>query len=511
MQPRVEIATGRLRGSREGGVCAFRSIPYAAPPQGALRLAPPAPIVSWTGERDATRFGPVPPQTDDPLSARLGLRAELPQSENCLSLNVFTPAPDDGRRPVLVWLPGGAFIHGTGAAPPTTGERLAARGDVVVVTINYRVGALGFLHLGAPGLDGRPVSNLGLLDQLAALRWVREHVAAFGGDPARVTVFGESAGAGSLVALLAMPAARGLFQRAIVQSAAPEGWLRAEEAERRGHKLLALLGLEGADPARLRDVPLDTLLAAQQRCAADGPYETGMLFAPVVDGETLPERPLDRIAAGAARDVELLIGTTLDEMALYRLQGGFPFTDEELPLVVGSQLPGDTSEGRSRAQVVIEGYRRLRAERGRGTGAPELFEAIQTDLSLRMPSTALAERHARHQPQTRVYLFDWPSPLEGGLGACHALDIPFTFGTLDLPGMREFAGDGPGARALAGHVMDAWCGFARCGDPGHPGIGAWPRYDRERRSTMVLGEKCGAVDAPYEAERALFEGVGWPA
>ncbi len=509
MEPRVETASGRLRGTREGGVCVFRSIPYAAPARGALRFAP-TPAPSWTGERDATRFGPIPPQTDDALSARLGLCAELPQSEDCLSLNVFTPAPDAGRRPVLVWLPGGAFIHGTGAAPPYRGERLAARGDVVVVTINYRVGALGFLHLGGSGLDGQPVSNPGLLDQLAALRWVREHAAELGGDADRITVFGESAGAGSLVALLAMPAARGLFRRAIVQSAAPEGWLRAEEAERRAHKLLGLLGLGDADPARLRDVPLDTLLDAQQRCAADGPYETGMLFAPVVDGTTLPERPLDRIAAGAASDVELMIGTTLDEMALYRLQGGFPFTDELLPAVVGSQLPGDTAEGRPRAEVVIEGYRRLRGEQGRGTIAPELFEAIQTDLSLRMPSTALAERHARHQPETRVYLFDWPSPLMGGLGACHALDIPFTFGTLDLPGMREFAGDGPAARVLAGHVMDAWCGFASHGDPSHPGIGSWPRYDRERRATMRLGEKCGVVDAPYEAERALFETLGWP-
>ena len=206
-----------------------------------------------------------------------------------------------------------------------------------------------------------------------------------------------------------------------------------------------------------------------------------------------------------------MIGTTLDEMRLYRLQGGFPFTDELLPAVVGSQLPGDDAQGRPRAEVVLETYRRLRGERGQGTTAPELFEAIQTDLSLRIPSTALAERHADHQPRTRVYLFDWPSPLEGDLGSCHALDIPFTFGTLDLPGIREFAGASAAAHELSHHLMDAWCAFAREGDPGHPGIGAWPAYEREHRSTMILGEKCGVREAPYEEERTLFAELGWPA
>lgn len=511
MEGSVETAAGRVRGMREEGVCAFRGIPYAAAPVGPRRFAPPAPVEPWIGERDATRFGPIPPQSDDPLSARLGLRADLPQSEDCLTLNVYTPATDAGRRPVMLWLPGGAFLYGTGAAPPYAGGRLARRGDVVVVTVNYRVGALGFLHLAELAPGAMPASNLGLLDQIAALGWVRDHIEAFGGDPARITVFGESAGAGSLVALLAMPAAHGLFGRAIVQSAAPEGWLRAEEATRRSHKLLGLLGLEASTVERLRSVPLAALLAAQQRCATDGPYETGMLFAPVADGDTLPDRPLASIAAGSARDVELMIGTTLDEMRLYRLQGGFPFTDEMLPAVIGSQLPGESARGRPRAEVVVEAYRRLRAERGQGTRAPELFEAIQTDLSLRIPSTALAERHSRHQPRTRVYLFDWASPLEGDLGACHALDVPFTFGTLDLPGVREFAGASAAAHALSHHMMDAWCAFARDGDPGHPGIGPWPPYERERRPTMILGERCGVMEAPYEEERALFEELGWPA
>jgi para-nitrobenzyl esterase len=511
MQPSVETASGRVQGVRQGEASVFRGIPYAAAPVGPRRFAPPASILPWAGVRDATRFGPIPPQSDDALSARLGLSADLPQSEDCLTLNVFTPAADSGRRPVMVWLPGGAFINGAAAAPPYAGDRLACAGDVVVVTVSYRVGALGFLHLAEIGAAaGMPASNLGLLDQIAALGWVRDHIGAFGGDPGRVAVFGESAGAGSLVALLAMPAARGLFGRAIVQSAAPEGWLRAEEATRRAHKLLGLLGLDASEAAGLRSLPLEALLDAQERCAADGPYETGMLFAPVVDGEALPDRPLSCIASGSAREVELMIGTTLDEMRLYRLQGGFPFTDELLPAVVASQLPGEDGQGRPRAGVVVEAYRRLRGARGQGTSAPELFEAIQTDLSLRMPSTALAERHARHQPATRVYLFDWPSPLEGDLGACHALDIPFTFGTLDLPGMREFAGAGPAARELSEHLRAAWCAFARCGDPGHPGIGPWPAYEPLHRSTMILGETCGIRESPYEDERVLFERIGWP-
>jgi para-nitrobenzyl esterase len=481
-------------------VLAFRGIPYAAPPVGPLRFAPPAEGSPWQGIRDATAFGPAAPQRPDPLVGRLGLLPDGPQSEDCLTLNVWTPALD-GRRPVLVWLHGGGFIGGTSGVPLYDGARLAREGDVVVVTVNYRVGALGFLYLGS----GR--ANFGLQDQLAALRFVARHAGAFGGDPGSVTVFGESAGAGSVCALLAMPAARGLFRRAIVQSAAPEGMLAPAQAAERTGKLLAKLGLEARDEARLRELPLAELLEAQEQTNAEGPHAKGLLFLPVVDGETLPVAPLEAAASGSAREVELLIGTTREEMHLYVLSGLADRIPEALlPRILAAQLAGEAGDPAAAAEGLVAGYRRLFAERGAEASPAELFYALQTDLGLRWPSHRLAARHAQHQPRTYAYLFSWRSPLEGGaLRACHALDLPFTFGTLGAPGMAEFAGAGPEAEALSASLRAAWVAFAGRGDPSHPGLGSWPAYAAPRFATMELGARCGVLEAPFAAESALWE------
>lgn len=507
MRVSVETGSGRLRGSREGGAAVFLGVPYAAPPLASLRWRPPQPVESWTDDREATRFGCVPPQSPDPVSAALGLEPEQPHSEDCLTLNVFTPACDEQRRPVLVWLPGGAFISGGAGAAVYDGRRLALRGDVVVVTVNYRVGALGFLHLG-PGAEA---CNFGLQDQLAALAWVQREIERFGGDPECVTVFGESAGAGSVVSLLTMPAARGLFHRAIVQSAAPDGMITPDDAEDRAERLLTKLGVGREDRAGLEGVGVEALLAAQQELLGEAVWKTGMLFAPVIDGELLPRRPLEAIAAGAAREVELLIGTTRDEMRLY-VGGPFePPNEEAACAMLAAQLPGgpDPEEAARLLAVTRAG----REERGETSEALDVYYAAQTDLYLRVPAMRLAEGHAERQPGTFMYSFEWPSPADGGIrGACHAIDLAFTFGNLDAPRIAGFAGAGPEAERLAGHVMDAWCAFARGGRPGHAGIGAWPPYEPTRRSTMVLGERCGIAGAPFEAERLawleLFERSG---
>lgn len=503
---RVETRAGLLRGRVEQGVAVFRGIPYARPPVGELRLRPPQPAASWRGERDATRPGAAPPQRPDPLAAALGLQGRGVCGEDCLSLDVWTPGRDARRRPVLVWLPGGAFVNGDAAAPLYDGRRLAARGDAVVVSVGYRVGALGFLGLGA----GESGANFGLQDQLAALRWVRDEIAGFGGDPGNVTVFGESAGAGSLLALLAMPRSRGLLRRAIVQSAAPEGVIDAAEAARRAERLLAKLGLAAGDAEGLRAAPVEKILDAQQALAGEEVWETGMLFAPVVDGDLLPQRPLRALCDGAARDVELLIGSTRDEMRLY---AGAPFEPREdgpLRALVAAQLPGEADTRGARAAALVEAYRGARRARGEPAAPADLFWAILTDLHLRVPATRLAAGHARHQPQTRMYLFCWESPGRGGvLGSCHALDLPFTFGNLDAPGMTGFAGTGQEPERLAANLMQAWLLFARRGDPAHAGIGPWPVYETHRRVTMELGRRCGAREAPREAERAAWE-EAWP-
>ena len=436
----------------------------------------------------------------------LGLLGDHELSEDCLSLNVWTPGLDDARRPVLVWIPGGAFMNGAGAAPVYDGARLAARGDVVVVTVSYRVGALGFLALdGLPAGSGLAGANFGLLDQVAALRLVRDEIARFGGDPERVTVFGASAGAGSICALLAMPAARGLFGRAIVQSAAVDGFISAGAAHERTLKVLAKLGIPPSEPQRLRAASVDARL--RPKALAEGPYTAAMFFVPVVDGVTLPRFPLEAVAAGEASAVELVIGTTRDEMQLFsRALGTGAMPEDRLLRIAGRRAPGVAEDGRANGAVLLEAYRDARAARGEPLAPPDLYHALETDYRMRLPTIRLAEAQSRHQPRTYMYLFTWVSPrYDGALGSCHALDIPFTFGTLDAPRMPEFAGGGDAARALSDRVIDGWTAFARSGAPTHQGIGPWDPYDVERRATMILGPECGQQDAPRDAERAALE------
>jgi len=510
MREVVETRAGVLRGAREGGLCVFRGVRYAAAPAGALRFAAPRAAPAWQGTRDALVPAPIPPQRVDPLSRRLGILGDQAQGEDCLALDLWTPGCDGARRPVLVWIPGGAFATGAGSSPLYDGARLARRGDAVVAALSYRVGALGFLAHPALGPGS---ANRGLQDQIAALGWLRENAAAFGGDPERIAVFGESAGAGSIVALLAMPAARGLFQRAIAQSAAPDGMIGADEAQCRAGLLLDRLGVAGAQPdelaKRLAELPLGALLDAQQACIEAGPHPKGMFFLPVIDGELLPERPLDAIARGSAREVALVIGTTRDEMKLFQLAqpAGAAMPEALVERILEAQVPGTARDGRARAAVLVEAYRGLLARRGVPVSGAELFSAIQTDLSLAWPSAQLAAAQAAQQPQTYLYLFSWESPLEGGrLGACHALDLPFTFGTLELPGARELAGADAAARRLSEQLMDAWLAFARSGDPSHPGIGRWPACSGPELATFELGARCGVLppDSPLLAGRAIW-------
>lgn len=505
MGERLETALGTLRGARERGVRVFRGIPFAAPPRGSQRFRAPGPAAPWAGVRDATHHGASPPQRTDSLVERLGLGPPGPTDEDCLTLNVHTPAVDGAPRPVLVFVHGGAFATGTSAAPLYDGGRLAARGDVVVVTFNYRVGALGFAALpeSAPGGGG---ANFGLLDQIAALRFVRDHIGAFGGDPACVTVFGESAGAGSILALTGMPEAKGLFRRAIVQSAAPEGVLELREGLARSAALLRALGREPSDFAALAHVDPEALLEAQLRCAAAGPHRTGMLYAPVVDGCTLPLRPLAAAQQGFAAEIDLLIGTTRDEMRLYDLR---PDSDEALVALLAWQAGGAEGARSRAAAALVEACRAARRARGESVAPADLYPAIQTELSLRVHATQIAAGRAG-SGATFMYLFSWPSALDGGRrGACHAIDLPFVFGNLDAPGMPEFAGRGPEAERLAGRVMDAWTAFAQTGRPAHAGLGEWPAYEPARRATMELGVESGAVEAPLEGERAAFDAWPW--
>lgn len=500
----VELSLGRLEGEQRGGHLAFRGIPFAAPPVGPLRFLPPRPAEPWKGTRPAVEFGPSAPQ---PRSQTPGMEPAGPRSEDCLYLNVFTPATDATRRPVMVWIHGGGFTSGSSSQRIYDGGPLAERGDVVVVTINYRLGVLGYLYLEEQG--GRQwgaTPNAGQLDMIAALGWVRDNVAAFGGNPGDVTVFGESAGAFAIWALLAMPAAQGLFHKAIVQSGAP----RVSDPARAAAIAAALvekLGIAHGHGRELQDVPVERLLEAQPIAARDAGILRG--YYPVADGVTLP-RPVDAaVASGEAARVPLLAGTTRDEVNLFvpELLRDLdrPMEDARAIEILRKELPEHAAD---RVPAMLETYRRSRSALGLPHGNRALLGAIQTDFRFRVPMLRLVEAHRAHQPRTYMYLFSYESPaMRGALRACHALELSFVFGTLAAPMQDRFAGSGPEVERLSERMMDAWIAFARSGNPSHPSLGDWPPYDTARRATMVFNRQSRLEDAPLEVERAAWDGI----
>jgi para-nitrobenzyl esterase len=491
----VETRSGKLRGCVSAGVAAFRGIPFAAPPFGANRLQPPRPPLPWEGVRDALAFGPKSPQVAYPPAIAEALAELVGGGEDCLTLNVWAPAAGATGLPVMVWIAGGMFeYHGTGAAAFYDGSRFA-RDGVVLVSINYRVGAEGFLYLG----DG--LANLGLLDQIAALEWVRDNIAAFGGDPGRVTIFGESAGAMSVATLLAMPRAKGLFGRAIVESGGTPVVTSAATAARIGLRLSERLGVPPTRAA-IASLPTERVLQAQAEMREDilarpdpafwGEVAlTSLPWAPTVDGATVPMPPIEAIGAGAAADIDLLVGTNVEETRLFLLAGGVMdrITDEALAAMAG---------GYGLSPERVARYRALHP----GATPGELLSAIQTDWYWRIPAVRMADAHAAaaRAAATYMYEFAWRSPQMGGrLGAAHAVEMPFVFDTLGL-GTGPLLGEHP-PQALADAMHGAWVAFAAAGDCG------WPRYEPARRRTMRLDIEPRVVDDPLRSALAVWEGV----
>ncbi len=500
----VDTAGGRIEGSDSGGLLAFRGIPFARPPVGALRFRAPEAPEPWTGVRDGSRFGCAAPQVKASLDEFLPGFEVGEQGEDCLFLNVVTPAVDAGRRPVLVWIHGGAFTIGSGSQRMYAPEPLVRRGDVVVISLNYRLGALGFLHLdelAGPGFGAE--GNAAILDQIAALAWVRDHAAVFGGDPDNVTIFGESAGGMSVGTLLGTPAARGLFRRAIAQSGAAHRVNDAGAATEIARMLLDELDVAPRDAARLRELPAEALVEAQTRVVRRA--ERGGMrraFCPVVDGRVLPVPPIESIRAGLSREVSLLAGAARDEWRLFGLMDpqASKLDEKALARRIDERAPG-------RARHFIEAYRAASSERPSREPA-DLFFAFETDRVFRVPVIRMLDAQSAHQRDTRGYLFTWESPLAGGsLGACHGIDVPFVFDNLARVGAAGFAGSGPEAERLRDRVMDAWIAFARGGDPNGAGLPPWPAWDPARRPTMILGRECGVRDDPLGAERAAWDGV----
>jgi para-nitrobenzyl esterase len=496
----VETSTGTLGGVAKGGVTAFKGVPFTAPPVGPLRFRPPQPATPWTGVRDAGAIGKWSPQPPPGRGQALG-GEEVGQSEDCLTLNVWTPATDTARRPVMVWFHGGGFTGGSGGGTLYDGTALAHRGDVVVVTVNYRLGVLGFAaHPDLADEETGMRGNWGMLDQIAALAWVRDNIAGFGGDPGNVTIFGESAGGMSVSTLLGMPAAKGLFHKAIAQSGGPLG-IGLDAAAEITELVAKELGLSSV--AALRDVPAEDLVRVQAGISARHFIGAGLPFVPVIDGLAIPTSPLAAVRDGHSASVPLMAGTTTDESRLFAIgdRNSFELDHDGLLRRLERMIGPDD------AMAAAETYAKARADRGEPATPSDVWFAVQTDHIFRIPCTRMLEAQAAHQPDTYGYLFAWPSPALGGiLGSCHALELGFLFGTAErVEGMAKFTGWGRDAERLSGRMQDAWTAFARSGNPAPGDLGDWPAYEPSRRATMVMDRTCRVELAPMEAERAFWD------
>ena len=487
--PVVRSKAGELRGAIDDGVLVFRGVPYAAAPVGDLRFEPPQPAPAWQGVRDATRDGPIAPQGRSRLAHVMG-DFELPQSEDCLTLNIWTPAADTGKRPVMVWIHGGAFASGAGSLPWYSGERFAANGDIVAVSINYRLGALGFLCL-----EGVSDGNLGLLDQVAALRFVRDNIAAFGGDPDNITVVGQSAGAASIAILMTMPLTAGLFRRAVLQST-PFGRMSRtlQDSQRIGRRLLDVLGLKPGETEKLKSLPFATFVTAQGEVARlEKKFADALApFWPVIDGEVYPGEVMPALKAGAGADIDTMIGTTREEMA------AFYGIDQELEKADATAVEGVfASLFPSGHKAIYDEIRRMRAS---NTNAA-LVGDLMSDAMFRIGSLSMAEARAGQGKPAYVYQFDWQSP--AGFESCHCLEIPFVFNNLgnwtDSPMLK--GADPSVMRGLAEAMHRAWIAFAHTGKPEHAGLPPWPAYRPEDRMTMRFDTVIGPVSD--------LAGVGW--
>ncbi|HKE75307.1 MAG TPA: carboxylesterase family protein [Acidimicrobiales bacterium] len=505
----VATTAGDLRGvCEEGGCVAFLGVPFAEPPVGRRRFRPPVPVARWSGVRAAERYGPAAAQL-----AKRGIFDPLdPIDEDCLYLNVWTPAPDDGARPVLVWIHGGGLRGGSGAEAVFRGSHLAARGDCVMVTINYRLGALGGFvlleELGDPRLAES--ANVGLLDQLMALRWVQDNVAAFGGDPRRVTVAGQSSGGQSVGVFLGLPEAAGLFAGAIAQSPAPTRLLDREVARQLGERYAAHLSGRGVDRGDIATAPAADLVAAVASLKKEtdwGPI--GHPLHPIVDGRVIARQPLDVLASGGGNPVPLLAGSNRDELVLRigATGAGEPEpapTEAELAEAWRTPFPGST-DGRSHAAQLAAAYN-PRATAGLDPPGPPPTPFLQGERMTRISAIRLLEAAVGHGPPAFSYLFTWDPPSH--CGAAHCLELPLVFDTAGESKIGRLYGEGGDeVAAMTDLIQSAWVAFVRTGDPATESLPAWPRYEPDRRATMLLDRSPRVLDDPWRDQRKAWEGV----
>ncbi len=501
----VTTTAGKIRGTTQGKVHAFKGVPYAASTAGPNRFMPPAKLGAWTDVRECYELGHRSPQLPSAFHGQVPHEFEVmdrdePMGEDCLVLNLWTPGVGSGhKRPVMVWLHGGGFTSGSGGFICYDGTQLAKKHDVVLVTVNHRLTVFGYLYLaGIGGEKYANSSNLGNLDIIASLEWVRDNIAAFGGDPGNVTIFGQSGGGGKVSSLMAMPAAKGLFHRAIVESGADVKGVSRDAANKSAEMYLSKLNLKPDQVDQLQTLSTDQLLSVTSPAIVPG--GPGLALAPVVDGTTLPHDPFDPVAPEQSADVPLLIGTVETEVTFFPNQQLDPIDDAGLHTRVKQTLRNASDD---QVDKVIAAYRAGRP------GAPntDLYLIIASDATFRAGVVLEAERKAA-QAKAAVYqyYFTWRSPVrDGKLRSFHTLEIPFVFDNVDAA--QSMTGTGQDRYALADKMSKAWVAFARTGDPNHGGLPNWAPFDNTKRAIMIFNDECKLVNDPYGPEQRLLHQI----
>ena len=491
---KIETEIGKIQGYINKDIKIFKGIPYAEPPINQLRFDPPCEKEPWNNVFVANKFGPSSFQGPDVGRGLFGQLTEQ-QEDNCLTLNIWTPETDDKKRPVMFWIHGGGFIYSGSSKAIYDGTLLASKGNVVVVTINYRLGIFGFLHI------PNNTSNVGMLDQVAAIKWVKNNIEAFGGDPDNITIFGESAGAYSVITLMTMPSAKGLFHRAIAQS---PYIFELEPTIKTTKNVMSRLNLEFDDIDVLKKLPAKKLNRIQNEYISDmagNPESFYSNFRPCIDNESILQHPFRALKEGKAKDIDLLIGTNQDEATFFtRFDPVFEKLNKE-GLKTQIRMELDRLSFGFKTDFFIEQYKMIR--KGKMPIDPiDIYNAIYTDLYYRIPAIKTAESNSTHNSNIYFYLLDWCSPMFKS--ACHSIDLPFTFGyfTSDI---QDFIGEIQAAKIVSNKMMNAWINFASFGDVNHNSIPEWPRYELKNRSTITIGPEFNVVEDPFGKERALWE------